>query len=392
MNIKVAAFSADVLVLKNNQLFEGDIAALYPGSSFASYVKKLCHSDVVFYTADVALDLVKRHQLNPQCVAVIQHNQDPECVELIELGALPLLLTMYESPLYAGKFYDNFFVSSSKFHNVMVFGGDSLNIQGARQAYFPCFSEDDLLCATPVIEWGKRRFASMVMGNKYVLTKPLSFASDYRDALWWLAKLFRNFMSNFELSKTINVEKFQLQDKRLEIAHVMLEKNILDLYGIGWDKLYRIPPKMKEKLSVLLPKKGVDIIPYGKNQKNKYLAKYKFNICFENMAYPGYVTEKIIDSILGRTIPVYLGAPDILNYVPADVFIDATQFHTIKDLVAYLLMLDEGQANLIIESGQRFLSSPAGLKFSYQSIAKEINSLFLPYIQPNLSLGVSQDY
>lgn len=380
MNIKVIAFSADVQALKNNKLFTWDLAELYPGAPYAIFVKKICNVDIVFYTADVALNFVRFHGLDPVSIAIIQHNQDSECSALIKLGALPLLLTMYESPLYAGKFYDNFFVNVSKFHNAMVFGGDSLNIQGVRQAYFPCFSEGDLIRDNSQIEWSQRKFACMVTGNKYVLTMPLSYGSDLGEVLWWLAKSFRNLMSNFELPKTINVSKFQLQDKRLEILLALLEKDILDLYGNGWDKLYRIPPKMKTSLSSLLPKKGVASIPLGKNEKKKYLARYKFNICFENMSYPGYVTEKIIDSILGRTIPVYWGAPDILDYVPADAFIDASQFDSMKDLVDYLVLLDEKQANTIIENGQHFLSSPGGLRFSYQSIAKEINSILLRHV------------
>ena len=52
---------------------------------------------------------------------------------------------------------------------------------------------------------------------------------------------------------------------------------------------------------------------YGKNTKNmfavkrKWLENYKFNICFENSSYPGYLTEKLMDAYNAGCIPIYWG-------------------------------------------------------------------------------------
>lgn len=43
------------------------------------------------------------------------------------------------------------------------------------------------------------------------------------------------------------------------------------------------------------------------DSKEKYLQQYKFNLCPENDAYEGYVTEKIFDSLWSGCIPVYYG-------------------------------------------------------------------------------------
>lgn len=384
MNIKVIAFSADIPELKNNGLFDIEIAAKYPGASLSGYVKKICNSSFHFYTADVALALVKCNKLNPSSIAIVQHNQDSDCAELIKMGSLPLLLTMYESPLYSGIFYDKLLSNSFEFKHLMVFGGDLLDIPGSMQAFFPCFNADDLKFPVSIHDWSERKFASMILGNKYVLTKPITFATDFRDIAWWMMKKFRNLMGGFALSKSLNVEDLQLQDKRLEIIQSLLRHELLDLYGNGVDRLYRIPPKMRDSLSILMPKKEVDSIPYGDGKKEEYINRYKFNICFENMAYPGYVTEKIIDAIKGKSIPVYWGAPDILNYVPANLFIDASKFADIKELIAHLLSVDKDNAKQIIENGQRFLSSPDGYRFSYQSVACEILKILLPYSEQNL--------
>lgn len=54
------------------------------------------------------------------------------------------------------------------------------------------------------------------------------------------------------------------------------------------------------------------------NNKELYLNQYKFNICPENFAYPGYVTEKLFQSLWSDSIPIYWGAsnnpePEVVN-------------------------------------------------------------------------------
>lgn len=48
---------------------------------------------------------------------------------------------------------------------------------------------------------------------------------------------------------------------------------------------------------------------YGdfRTSKIEWLQDYRFNICFENSSYPGYLTEKLIDAYLGGCIPIYWG-------------------------------------------------------------------------------------
>ena len=54
---------------------------------------------------------------------------------------------------------------------------------------------------------------------------------------------------------------------------------------------------------------------YG-DDKFKFLANYRFNLCPENSLGEGYITEKVFDSIRSGCIPIYWGAylePGILN-------------------------------------------------------------------------------
>ena len=52
-------------------------------------------------------------------------------------------------------------------------------------------------------------------------------------------------------------------------------------------------------------------IPPGTENKFEFIKDYRFVISFENSAYPGYCTEKIVEPLLAGCIPVYWGDPDV---------------------------------------------------------------------------------
>jgi hypothetical protein len=59
---------------------------------------------------------------------------------------------------------------------------------------------------------------------------------------------------------------------------------------------------------------GADVMGGGYRpfaDKHEGLARYRFSVVIENVRQRGYFTEKLIDAILCRTIPIYWGAPDI---------------------------------------------------------------------------------
>jgi hypothetical protein len=69
-----------------------------------------------------------------------------------------------------------------------------------------------------------------------------------------------------------------------------------------------------------LKKHGVRVECYGSqtrpvSNKIRVLNQYRYSLCFENTYTPGYVTEKIIDSFLAGSIPIYWGGapPEIFN-------------------------------------------------------------------------------
>ncbi len=73
------------------------------------------------------------------------------------------------------------------------------------------------------------------------------------------------------------------------------------------------------------------------DRKLALLQDYKFNICFENTAYPHYCTEKIWHAIAAGCLPIYYGAGTaIYETFPENSFVDAAQFETHEDLLSFL--------------------------------------------------------
>jgi hypothetical protein len=56
----------------------------------------------------------------------------------------------------------------------------------------------------------------------------------------------------------------------------------------------------------------------------------------ENSVDTDYVTEKIFDAFRAGTVPIYLGAPNVSEFVPENSYIDANAFRDAEDLASYL--------------------------------------------------------
>jgi hypothetical protein len=88
---------------------------------------------------------------------------------------------------------------------------------------------------------------------------------------------------------------------RLEVARRW--PHHVDVYGGGWPKD--------------LPNyRGLSV------SKLATLRRYSHAIVFENQRQPGYITEKLLDCLVAGTVPVYWGAPDVGEEVPAEALIE----------------------------------------------------------------------
>ena len=107
-----------------------------------------------------------------------------------------------------------------------------------------------------------------------------------------------------------------------------------------------------------------------KNRRLYLLSRYKYYLCFENTNHPemalGYV-DKILDCLETRTLPVYLGCPDIDEYIPRGCFIDFRDFDGYGDLDRYLRSMDEGEYMQYIGNIDDFVASGGLRRYSWQT-------------------------
>ena len=80
----------------------------------------------------------------------------------------------------------------------------------------------------------------------------------------------------------------------------------------------------------------------GGTIKNKieFLSIYKFSISMENSNGDGYISEKIVDSFISGTIPIYYGDYMVDEYVNPKSYILIKGFKDIKDKLNYIKEID----------------------------------------------------
>ena len=70
--------------------------------------------------------------------------------------------------------------------------------------------------------------------------------------------------------------------------------------------------------------------------KRELFAKYPFVLAFENANCYDWVTEKPYDALLAGSVPIYMGAPNVNDYLPPNSYIDVRFFSGPAELAAFL--------------------------------------------------------
>lgn len=80
------------------------------------------------------------------------------------------------------------------------------------------------------------------------------------------------------------------------------------------------------------------------NDWRSMLSKYKFTLVFEDSIATDFVTERFFESLKAGSVPVYLGAPNVADFAPAEnSYISVNSFSSPKELAEYLLHLNQNQ-------------------------------------------------
>lgn len=157
-------------------------------------------------------------------------------------------------------------------------------------------------------------------------------------------------------------EQYSLRIKAMaELSKV----GIVDLYGMGWERWWS---RKAMWLPYWLNRRAIMSIYKGKcESKFEILQHYEFCLCFENMWMDGYITEKIFDCLYVGTIPLYMGAPDIVDYIPEDVFVDCRKYSTWKEMWEDVVSMPPDRIEAMRKAGCSFLKSDMAKNF-YDSI------------------------
>jgi len=78
--------------------------------------------------------------------------------------------------------------------------------------------------------------------------------------------------------------------------------------------------------------------------KIEFLKRYKFNIAFENASLPGYTTEKIVEPMAARCLPIYWGNPLIEREFNPKSFLNYFDFRDDDALIEKIIEFDESDA------------------------------------------------
>ncbi|MEK7721267.1 MAG: glycosyltransferase family 10 [Elusimicrobiota bacterium] len=151
-----------------------------------------------------------------------------------------------------------------------------------------------------------------------------------------------------------------------------------DLYGRGWDEYLFQGPRPWRALNriKLLKKLFSPYFPSYKGEvgrKTEVLEKYRFSVCYENTSgMPGYISEKIFDCFAAGCIPLYWGAPNVKDYIPADCFLDKREFPSYEALYERMKAMSDMEYLSRLAAIESFLNSEKGYKFSVKCFAETI--------------------
>jgi hypothetical protein len=94
-------------------------------------------------------------------------------------------------------------------------------------------------------------------------------------------------------------------------------------------------------------------LPFEASAKHEFLSRYKFYMAFENVSVPGYTTEKIVEAMCARCVPIYWGNPRVVEEFNPASFINANDFADDRALAEHVARVDQDDALY-----RRYLEAP----------------------------------
>jgi hypothetical protein len=314
-------------------------------------------------TADVYLNMTDR----PTQDACLTDMVTPFTEKLLVYGVKPAICMSLESPLNARIFYHNIVRYAGRFHHNYQFQGTHERLIGTGTVFHPIVFPMETREPLTSQPWDKRDYLILINSNKRAVFQKWDNLKSVTRSLF--------SQSYFLALKTIDpwMRIREIYTDRIEAIYHFSSHSDFSLYGMGWEQPIQGFGSDCHKAALKVYKGS---IPADVRRKREVMNRFKFALCFENCAFPGYVTEKIFDCFLAGCIPVYLGAPDISDFVPSATFIDYRRFGNYADLNGFMRGMTELKALKYLEAAREFLASSAFDKFTVDYFVKEILDLF----------------
>lgn len=357
MNI---AICNDIKEFRGNRLAEREWGSRFPGTGWATFLFEngpLLGIEVA--SGDVALDHVKSGRWKAPDTHVIQELDARDGLALCRRGARPALLTLFESPIVAFRSMDRLRRMDIGFEHCMGPAPllETMPAQRAARWFRMAFPSFWSLALAPQPDRAPRRQLALVAAQKHVREVPRGARRG----------LFRRVKRCVRRSLSPTFRAFgcgQLHDERLALVFELAARNAVDVYGRGWDQPDMLPPewacRAKHHRAAF---KGPCIDKLG------VLRGYRSALVFENTACAGYVTEKVVDAMAARCVPVYRGAPDVTDHVPGAALIQLEPREPPAAIADRILGISESSRHAIVAAGAEYLRSPAGVMHTHEGFA-----------------------
>lgn len=193
------------------------------------------------------------------------------------------------------------------------------------------------------------------------------------------------------LSNKISFHASELYSLRRELAH---RSTLIDVYGMNWNaeffvklRLFFVALAKNPTFSFFRRGRYFFTTPkmYKGRVKDKILthSKYLVSIVIENS--PDYVSEKLFDCIVSKSVPIYVGPPLTDFGIPRELALTTkANFKDIEEAIRLLLM-DEQLRKKYLEAGYRFINSNKFTKHSNENVLLELANAVCHEIE----LGIS---
>lgn len=351
---KIIVLDIAIPPFRDNRVLNAGFANKFPGASVLPRLREVAaDSGWDMMTGDVFLK--KRHSF--QRAVCLSNEATPELARILKRGVEPRVLVSGESPNVAWAFYHNLPRLSKEFRHACLFKGALNRVHPGTRFYVHYWPMPNVR-PTVDVAFADRRLIAMVTAFKEQFGfNRKSIISRIIAPMRWAKILYYQAIDS-------HARFPDLYKTRWDAVHNFASKGEFFLYGRDWDVARTYVKKIRNLAFANTPRTC--------DNKIDTLGSFRFTLVLENCIFPGYVTEKIFDAMLAGTVPVYLGAPDIEDFVPCDCFVDFRNHQGFDDLWEDISSWSEERWQNSIKNINRFLDSEKYAPFKEENVAQKL--------------------